>query len=446
MNTINQDALMPDGSLGSRSLAAEATATAREKRKPTLGRIRFQLGGALLLGVFLPILLRWPIETMRLEFISAATLTHSIIAALVAITLGYFLVKQFAIYPGTRATAYVLQSLAIAYGLVMLVIFFFRIEYSRYMFAASFLLSLAWLYVSLLLRNRHAKPKLAIVPGGQHMGLMALDGASWVPLTSPQETLHGVEAVVADLRADLSDTWERFIARCVLAGIPVYSIRNVEESLTGRVEFRHLSEGSFGNVLPSRLYMRAKRVSDLVLVAVLAIPALIVVGVTAFLIRLETPGPVYFTQPRMGYRGQIFNIWKLRSMRIDIALDGKQFTEDNDPRITKVGRFIRKYRFDELPQIWNIVKGDMSWIGPRPEAIALAEWYAKDIPFYIYRHAVRPGISGWAQVNQGNVAEVDAATVKLQYDFFYIKNFSPWLDLLIVLKTLKTIFTGFGSK
>jgi lipopolysaccharide/colanic/teichoic acid biosynthesis glycosyltransferase len=133
-------------------------------------------------------------------------------------------------------------------------------------------------------------------------------------------------------------------------------------------------------------------------------------------------------------------------MRLGEGTNGRDYTEDDDPRITRVGRFIRKYRIDELPQIWNIIRGDMSWIGPRPEAISLAEWYAKDIPFYIYRHAVRPGISGWAQVNQGNVAKLDAAAVKLQYDFFYIKNFSPWLDILIFVKTIRTILTGFGSK
>lgn len=204
MNSINRDVLMPETPLGSRSLAAEASATAREQRKPLIGRIRFQLGGALLLGVLLPILLRWPIESMRLEFISGTIQTHSVLAALAAITLGYFLVKQFAIYPGTRSTAYVLPCLAIAYGLVMLLVFFLRIDYSRYMFAASFLLSLAWLYASLFLRNRHAKPRLAVVPGGNLRDVMALDGASWVPLATPQETLRGVEAVVADLRADLS--------------------------------------------------------------------------------------------------------------------------------------------------------------------------------------------------------------------------------------------------
>ena len=126
--------------------------------------------------------------------------------------------------------------------------------------------------------------------------------------------------------------------------------------------------------------------------------------------------------------------------------EGSHFTKAGDARITRVGHFLRKYRVDELPQIFNILKGDMSWLGPRPEAVELADWYSTEIPFYIYRHAVRPGISGWAQVNQGNVAEVDAATLKLQYDFYYIKNFSPLLDLLIVIRTVGTILTGFGSR
>ena len=111
-----------------------------------------------------------------------------------------------------------------------------------------------------------------------------------------------------------------------------------------------------------------------------------------------------------------------------------------------MGRFLRQYRLDELPQIINILRGDMSWIGPRPEAISLAEWYEREVPFYVYRHIVRPGITGWAQVHQGNVAAVDAARLKLEYDFFYIKHFSFWLDAVIVMKTLRTIVTGFGSR
>jgi lipopolysaccharide/colanic/teichoic acid biosynthesis glycosyltransferase len=131
-------------------------------------------------------------------------------------------------------------------------------------------------------------------------------------------------------------------------------------------------------------------------------------------------------------------------MRVDMS--GPAFTRDGDQRITRCGRLLRKWRIDEIPQLWNIVTGEMSWIGPRPEAIELAELYAANIPFYDYRHALRPGISGWAAVHQGNVAMIDAARLKLEYDFFYIKYFSFWLDSLIVLKTLATVVSGSGSR
>jgi lipopolysaccharide/colanic/teichoic acid biosynthesis glycosyltransferase len=135
---------------------------------------------------------------------------------------------------------------------------------------------------------------------------------------------------------------------------------------------------------------------------------------------------------------------KFRTMRHNGV--GRAFTEKNDPRITRVGRWLRRYRIDELPQIVNILRGEMSWIGPRPEAMALAKEYESQIPFYIYRQIVRPGITGWAQIHQGNVAEVKNATDKLRYDFYYVKYFSPWLDLLIAAKTVKTILTGFGAR
>ncbi|ALO25992.1 exopolysaccharide biosynthesis polyprenyl glycosylphosphotransferase [Leptospira borgpetersenii serovar Ballum] len=111
-----------------------------------------------------------------------------------------------------------------------------------------------------------------------------------------------------------------------------------------------------------------------------------------------------------------------------------------------MGIVLRKYRLDETLQIFNVLKGDMSFIGPRPESMELSEWYEKDVPFFAYRHVVRPGISGWAQVEQGYAAEVDGMNVKLEYDFYYIKNFSFWLDMLIAFKTVKTILTGFGAR
>ena len=125
---------------------------------------------------------------------------------------------------------------------------------------------------------------------------------------------------------------------------------------------------------------------------------------------------------------------------------GPFWAKRDDDRITPVGRFLRKTRIDELPQIFNILKWQMSWIGPRPEAEVLSIWYTSELPFYRYRHVVKPGISGWAQVNQGHVAEVDEVHLKLQYDFFYIKYFSPWLDLLILFRTVKTMLTGWGAR
>jgi lipopolysaccharide/colanic/teichoic acid biosynthesis glycosyltransferase len=135
-------------------------------------------------------------------------------------------------------------------------------------------------------------------------------------------------------------------------------------------------------------------------------------------------------------------------MRISVLIDDREsaITRDGDDRITRVGRVLRNLRLDEIPQVFNILKFEMSWIGPRPEAEVLSTWYASELPFYPYRHVVKPGISGWAQVNQGHVASMDEVHRKLQYDFYYIKYFSPWLDLLILVRTIRTMLTGDGAK
>jgi lipopolysaccharide/colanic/teichoic acid biosynthesis glycosyltransferase len=152
----------------------------------------------------------------------------------------------------------------------------------------------------------------------------------------------------------------------------------------------------------------------------------------------------------MGFRGHVFTMYKFRTMRTQEGTpdDPKAaaMTRDGDSRVTRIGRFLRRYRLDELPQAINILKGEMSWIGPRPEAVPLSRWYESELPFYRYRHIVRPGITGWAQVKQGHVAEVDEVLSKLHFDFYYIKNFSFWLDLLIVAGTIRTVFNGFGAR
>jgi len=179
----------------------------------------------------------------------------------------------------------------------------------------------------------------------------------------------------------------------------------------------------------------------------LVLPLLVV----ALLVRASSPGPILFRQRRMGYRGIPFDMIKFRTMVEQAVTTGdaarhSAMTRDADDRITSIGRFLRRSRIDELPQIFNILRGEMSWIGPRPEAVTLSTWYDSELPFYAYRHIVRPGITGWAQVNQGHVAGLDDVHVKLHYDFYYIKFFSSWLDLLIALRTVGIMITGFGAK
>ena len=269
-----------------------------------------------------------------------------------------------------------------------------------------------------------------------------------MPLDQPALPGSRINGVVADLGADLADEWERFIAECAVSGVRVFHFKEVHEAMTGRVEIEHLSQNTLGSLNPDALYLKVKHAIDWLaaLVALFALsPLLVAFGIW---IRLDSPGPALFRQTRTGFRGRPFTIYKFRTMKVETReIDRTSaVTQENDPRITRVGSWMRRWRIDELPQLLNILRGEMSWIGPRPEAEALSQWYEKELPFYRYRHIVRPGISGWAQINQGHVHKVDDVLEKLHYDFYYIKNFSPWLDALILLRTIRTILTGFGAR
>jgi lipopolysaccharide/colanic/teichoic acid biosynthesis glycosyltransferase len=438
---------MVDSDAQVRSLS-EGAAPMKPLNRSLFSRMRFQVLVVLLIqliGIYVPLMMPLPITVLTFEGSWIPVVYTTVVWTSLAAIFGFVLMRQLTQYPGKHSVAYILPCLLFSYSVVAFAMFLLRTEYSRYVVVASFVTVVLWLHLEYWLREYSFLPFLAIVPAGNQRNISSIETARWLTLKSPTLHLHGVEGVVADLSANMGRSWERFIAKCVLAGIPVYDVKSIMESLTGRVDIEHLSENSFGSVLPSNLYLRMQRWLDLCLSAILFLPFMLAILIAAFFIKMETGGPAFFVQRRMGFRATIFNIYKLRSMHADTGA-GKNFTEENDPRVTRVGRFIRKYRIDEFPQIINIIKGEMSWIGPRPEAVELADWYASDIPFYIYRHAVRPGLSGWAQVMQGNVAEVDAATVKLQFDFYYIKHFSPWLDLLIVLKTIQTLLNGFGSR
>lgn len=191
------------------------------------------------------------------------------------------------------------------------------------------------------------------------------------------------------------------------------------------------------------IYRRAKRMVGLLISILFLILIIPICLIACFFIVIESSGNPIYMQERVGLNGQKFIMYKLRSMYLDAEKNGYQWAEKNDPRITKIGHFIRRTRIDEFPQIINIIKGEMSIIGPRPERPEFINEFLKDIPNFNERLAVRPGITGWAQVNGGyELTPKD----KLVYDIFYINHESIKLDFLILLKTIKVIFTGHGSR
>jgi len=163
-------------------------------------------------------------------------------------------------------------------------------------------------------------------------------------------------------------------------------------------------------------------------------------------VRVSSPGPIFFRQTRIGRRGRPFSILKFRTMRQDAEVDGAMWAAKNDPRVTSIGRFMRITRLDEIPQLWNVFRGEMAFVGPRPERPEFVEWLTQEIPFYDLRHMVRPGITGWAQVRYKYGASLEETKQKLEYDLYYVKHLSVGLDLLIMFETIKTIVLGRGAQ
>ncbi|WII92406.1 exopolysaccharide biosynthesis polyprenyl glycosylphosphotransferase [Kingella negevensis] len=349
-------------------------------------------------------------------------------------------------FPGKQTWLNILPAVGIAYSSVFAVSGVLFITFSNSFVIANGLITAVFFLADFYISRRRT-PRMAYIPLGRATHAAEIPNIEWQRLDQPTLPENRLRAIVADLHSnDLSPDWQRFLADCTLRGIAVYNIRQIEESLTGRVKIRHMYENDLGSLLPSPRYMLVKRVLDIFLIIIsapLTVPLMIT---TAIAIRSESAGSVFFVQNRVGQGGHEFKIYKFRSMTLDSEKDGAKLAQVGDARITRVGKFIRKTRLDELPQFWNILRGDMSLIGPRPEQKVFVEQFNERIPFYNYRHIVKPGLSGWAQVTQGYAGNEDETQIKLEHDFYYIKHFSLSLDILIIFKTIKTILTGFGAR
>ena len=412
-------------------------------------RRRFEFLGALVVAGLVPWAgLRWLITDPTFD---ANAYHNSLFANALAIFMALWIRVSISTYPGIRGGQLILPAIIASHATMVTMLLLSRLPYHRPSLAVGFLLHLLWAYGIYFFVQRRVRPRIAIVPIGAVEKLPKLDSVEWHRLHRPDLADAAVcNAIVADFSADLPDEWEAFLADAALDGRVVYQVNQLQESLTGRVEIQHLSENSFGSLVPARAYMAVKHLGDFLLALALLPFVLPVMAACAIAIRVSDGAPALFRQKRVGRAGREFTVTKFRTMRLVTDLDPNDrraaMTGDDDVRITRLGAFLRRSRLDELPQLWNILRGDMSFIGPRPEAQVLSSWYTGEIPFYRYRHVVRPGISGWAQVNQGHVAEVGEVHLKLQYDFFYIKYFSPWLDLLILFRTVKTMLTGWGAR
>lgn len=368
--------------------------------------------------------------------------------SLVPITVGAYLAvlwvqHQLLRLPQVGSLASAFLSVGLTFLLLLAVLAMGRLYYSRSFLLVAFMLTLLWQVVGWRLARKF-RPRVALVPGGMVHELTRLPGFNWVLLENPSPL--PVDAVVADLHLPHPAAWVRFLAECSLRRIPVYHAAVVYEGITGRVSLGHHSQESLEAIQLPPLYPPFKRLFDLLVVLVLAPVHLPLLLLLALLVWLDSPGRVLFWQQRVGQGGHPFWIVKFRTMRPDAEENGPQFAGIRDGRITRLGAFMRRFRLDELPQLWNVLRGEMSLIGPRPEQLPFAEQFAQEIPIYPYRHLARPGLTGWAQVMQGYAANHDETLRKLAHDLYYVKHLSPWLDALIVFKTIRILLTGFGAR
>ena len=261
----------------------------------------------------------------------------------------------------------------------------------------------------------------------------------------------GVDEIVVALTERRAGSMPlRQLLDCKVSGTKVYDLNTHFEKTLGQIRLDFLSASwlIFGDGFNQGAIRTAvKRVFDIVCASLLCVVSLPIMIVAAVFIKLDSRGPLLYRQERVGQNGKSFSIAKFRSMRTDAEKDGKpRWASANDDRVTKVGHVIRRLRIDELPQLLNVLLGDMSLVGPRPERPFFVEQLTQEIPFYALRHSVKPGVTGWAQVRYPYGATVEDSQEKLQYDLYYVKNHTLFLDLVVLMETVGVVLTGRGAR
>jgi len=291
-----------------------------------------------------------------------------------------------------------------------------------------------------------AHARILPFPVPQRFDARSLGRLQDLELILHRHEIHTVVVALADRRGKLPLA---ALMAAKLRGVTVFDAVDFYERLSGRMMVARMRPSSIifsDGFAPSRLTQISKRALDVVAAAMLVALTAPLQLLVAAAIRLTSSGPALFRQERVGLNGVPFTMLKYRSMRQDAEKDGPVWAAENDDRTTRVGRFLRKVRLDELPQLWNILAGQMSFVGPRPERPVFVRELRSQIPYYDQRHVVRPGLTGWAQVKYPYGASVEETLEKLEYDLYYIKHLSLTFDLTIMIETVRVIFTGKGAR
>lgn len=355
--------------------------------------------------------------------------------------------------PSVDGNSLIGVSATLPFALLLLVFAALHIEYSRGALLLGYLTTLGWAGFGYRRFVQNYVPVFGYTDPGaleQLERILSMPGASapsrtrFVHIESLNEAVH-CDGLMLDRSATADPERTRVLAHFKMSHVRMYSVERVGEMLTGRVGLAHIDEHFLDDYARHYFFGFIKRVIDVMAVVSLAPVVLPAALLTGLAIRLESPGPVLFRQTRVGRFGKPFTMLKFRSMTVQPDAPA-QFAARRDPRVTRVGRVIRKYRLDELPQLWNVLVADMSLIGPRPEQAPMVDRFSETIAYYPYRHLVRPGLSGWAQVRQGYAGTHEETITKLSYDLYYVKHCSFALDLLIAVKTARTLMTGYGAR
>ena len=410
-------------------------------------------GAGLAVATAFAALAQWLFGDVETNRITLETLWWCL-AACIPATL---LVDRFVHTPATEGGIWIVFSTAAVFGVLLAFFGFTHALYSRAVLILALIGETAWLIAGVRLLVRGRVLRLGVCEPTVLHQLSEARSAIASPVTDMQadlvltcdlDALAALDGVVIDRYSVKDESLRRLITALKLGGVRIYSADHVYELLTGRLSLQQTEDSFLDDSSGKVLYGLLKRLLDLggatVLLTLAGLPMLAI----AAAVRLDSPGPALFRQRRVGVHGRPFEMLKFRTMAVR-PRDAAPTTESCDAaagRVTRLGRWLRLFRLDELPQLLNVLDGTMSLIGPRPEWTETAGLFFDSIAHYPYRHLVRPGITGWAQVNQGHVTAVEDARIKLEFDLYYVKHLSFALDLVIGIRTVKTVLTGYGAR